>query len=67
MEKSFCYFRLIIHVAFSEVLDFGYPQNTDPGVLKTFITQQGIKTAVSLIFFSFFIWGCLSCCQFTTL
>lgn len=25
--------------------DFGYPQNTDTGVLKTFITQQGIKSA----------------------
>ncbi|CEF71448.1 AP-50 [Strongyloides ratti] len=30
---------------FDEILDFGYPQNTDPGVLKTFITQQGIRTA----------------------
>lgn len=30
---------------FSEILDFGYPQNTDTGVLKTFITQQGIKSA----------------------
>jgi AP-2 complex subunit mu-1 len=28
-----------------EILDFGYPQNSDTGVLKTFITQQGIKTA----------------------
>lgn len=27
-----------------EILDFGYPQNTDTGVLKTFITQQGIRT-----------------------
>lgn len=26
-------------------MDFGYPQNTDTGVLKTFITQQGIKSA----------------------
>jgi AP-2 complex subunit mu-1 len=25
-------------------LDFGYPQNTDSGVLKTFITQQGVKS-----------------------
>jgi len=25
-------------------LDFGYPQNTDTGVLKTFITQQGVKS-----------------------
>lgn len=30
---------------FIEILDFGYPQNTDTGVLKTFITQQGIKSA----------------------
>ena len=35
-----CYFRL-----FTEILDFGYPQNSDTGVLKTFITQQGIKSA----------------------
>ncbi|KAK6012389.1 hypothetical protein OSTOST_22465, partial [Ostertagia ostertagi] len=28
-----------------EIVDFGYPQNTDPGVLKTFITQQGVRTA----------------------
>jgi hypothetical protein len=28
----------------SEILDSGYPQNTDTGVLKTFITQQGIRT-----------------------
>lgn len=28
----------------SEILDFGYPQNSDTGVLKTFITQQGVKS-----------------------
>lgn len=28
----------------SEILDFGYPQNSDTGVLKTFITQAGIKS-----------------------
>lgn len=33
----------------SEILDFGYPQNTDTGILKTFITQQGIKSQVSSI------------------
>jgi hypothetical protein len=26
-------------------LMFRYPQNTDTGVLKTFITQQGVKSA----------------------
>ena len=25
-------------------MDFGYPQNTDVGILKTFITQQGVKS-----------------------
>jgi Adaptor complexes medium subunit family. len=28
----------------SEILDFGYPQNSDTGVLKTFILQQGVKS-----------------------
>ena len=31
---------------FPEILDFGYPQKTDSGILKTFITQQGIKATV---------------------
>ena len=31
---------------FLEILDFGYPQNTDTGILKTFITQQGVKSQV---------------------
>jgi AP-2 complex subunit mu-1 len=25
-------------------LDFGYPQNSDVGILKTYITQQGVKS-----------------------
>ena len=41
-RSSTCARRLI-----AEVLDFGYPQNTDTGILKTFIVQQGIKTQVS--------------------
>lgn len=32
-------------LCFLEILDFGYPQNCDTGVLKTFITQQGVKSA----------------------
>lgn len=28
------------------MVDFGYPQKTDVGILKTFITQQGIKSTV---------------------
>lgn len=36
---------LIFHCSLAEILDFGYPQNCDTGVLKTFITQQGVKSA----------------------
>lgn len=36
---------LTFYFNYIEILDFGYPQNTDTGVLKTFITQQGIKSA----------------------
>lgn len=35
---------LLVH---TEILDFGYPQNSETGALKTFITQQGIKGQVS--------------------
>ncbi|KAI3384984.1 hypothetical protein SNEBB_005160 [Seison nebaliae] len=34
---------VLIYELLDEVLDYGYPQNTDSGVLKSFITQQGIK------------------------
>jgi AP-2 complex subunit mu-1 len=36
-ELRFCFILI-------EILDFGYPQNTDTGILKTFITQQGVKS-----------------------
>ncbi|CAJ0580256.1 unnamed protein product, partial [Mesorhabditis spiculigera] len=36
---------VLIYELLDEILDFGYPQNTDPGVLNTFITQQGVRTA----------------------
>lgn len=32
----------------AEILDFGYPQNSETGALKTFITQQGIKGQVRM-------------------
>lgn len=46
-DRNYSCFRELIAIVIlvSEILDFGYPQNTDTGVLKTFITQQGIKTA----------------------
>ena len=38
-----CVFCTCVH---TEILDFGYPQNSETGALKTFITQQGIKGQV---------------------
>jgi len=35
---------VLIYELLDEILDFGYPQNTDTGVLKTFITQAGVKS-----------------------
>lgn len=40
-----CDFCLNFQYLLTEILDFGYPQNCDTGVLKTFITQQGVKSA----------------------
>uniref|UniRef100_A0AAQ4S4B1 MHD domain-containing protein n=1 Tax=Gasterosteus aculeatus aculeatus TaxID=481459 RepID=A0AAQ4S4B1_GASAC len=38
---------VLIYELLDEILDFGYPQNSETGALKTFITQQGIKGQVS--------------------
>ncbi|XP_074655145.1 AP-2 complex subunit mu [Tubulanus polymorphus] len=35
---------VLIYELLDEILDFGYPQNTDTGILKTYITQQGVKS-----------------------
>ncbi len=32
---------VIVYELLDEVLDFGYPQTTEPAVLKSYITQQG--------------------------
>ncbi|EPY82362.1 AP-2 complex subunit mu isoform 2 [Camelus ferus] len=55
---------VLIYELLDEILDFGYPQNSETGALKTFITQQGIKSQeestwalfqdTGLIAFSFF-------------
>lgn len=37
----------LIYELLDEVLDYGYPQSTDPDALKLFITQQGLSTAAS--------------------
>lgn len=31
----------------TEILDFGYPQNTDPDTLKMYITTEGVKSAIA--------------------
>ncbi|VEL36928.1 unnamed protein product [Protopolystoma xenopodis] len=36
---------VLIYELLDEIIDFGYPQNTDTGILKTLITQAGIRTA----------------------
>lgn len=38
----------LISLFCAEILDFGYPQNSETGALKTFITQQGIKGQVRM-------------------
>lgn len=35
---------VLIYELLDEILDFGYPQNSDTGILKTYITQQGVKS-----------------------
>ncbi|XP_779903.1 AP-2 complex subunit mu [Strongylocentrotus purpuratus] len=36
---------VLIYELLDEILDYGYPQNTDTGMLKTYIIQQGIKSS----------------------
>lgn len=35
---------VLVYELLDEILDYGYPQKTDSSVLKTYITQQGIRT-----------------------
>eukprot|EP00730_Choanoeca_flexa_P017736 TRINITY_DN8574_c0_g1_i3.p1 TRINITY_DN8574_c0_g1~~TRINITY_DN8574_c0_g1_i3.p1 ORF type:complete len:439 (+),score=118.44 TRINITY_DN8574_c0_g1_i3:67-1383(+) len=37
----------LIYELLDEILDYGYPQSTDPDALKLFITQQGLNTGAS--------------------
>jgi len=34
-------------IAFTEILDFGYPQNTETDTLKMYITTEGVKSAIA--------------------
>ncbi|KAI5299594.1 heme peroxidase, partial [Ascosphaera pollenicola] len=40
---------VLIYELLDEILDFGYPQNTDTDTLKMYITTEGVKTGTSLI------------------
>ena len=42
-----CTLTLSLFLWNAEIADYGYPQKTDTAILKTFITQQGIKTQAS--------------------
>ncbi|CAI8040727.1 AP-2 complex subunit mu [Geodia barretti] len=35
---------VLIYELLDEILDYGYPQKTDSGILKTYITQQGVRS-----------------------
>jgi AP-2 complex subunit mu-1 len=45
-EEKLFNFLIILMIILIEILDFGYPQNSDVGILKTYITQQGVKSQV---------------------
>ena len=34
-------------VEFAEIMDFGYPQNLSPEILKLYITQEGVRSPFS--------------------
>ncbi|KZZ96348.1 AP-2 complex subunit mu-1 [Ascosphaera apis ARSEF 7405] len=40
---------VLIYELLDEILDFGYPQNTDTDTLKMYITTEGVKTGNSLM------------------
>ncbi|RHZ49256.1 AP-2 complex subunit mu [Aspergillus thermomutatus] len=38
---------VLIYELLDEILDFGYPQNTDSDTLKMYITTEGVKSAIA--------------------
>jgi AP-2 complex subunit mu-1 len=56
-KKKACAILRTVNYIFchEEILDFGYPQNSDVGILKTYITQQGVKSQVSNFIRVFFL------------
>ena len=42
---------LILHSWFAEILDFGYPQNSEIDTLKMYITTESIKSEMAVVCF----------------
>lgn len=42
-----CIEVLLICILFVEIMDFGYPQNLSPEILKLYITQEGVRSPFS--------------------
>jgi len=38
---------VLIYELLDELIDYGYPQNSEVGVIKTFITQTGVKASIN--------------------
>lgn len=39
----------ILFIALTEILDFGYPQNTEIDALKMYITTESIKSEMAVV------------------
>ena len=46
------YLVVFVSQCYIEILDYGYPQKTDSGILKTYITQQGIRAQVCPVMYT---------------
>ncbi|KAG8071933.1 hypothetical protein GUJ93_ZPchr0006g44067 [Zizania palustris] len=42
-----CAFKFVVEELLDEIMDFGYPQNLSPEILKLYITQEGVRSPFS--------------------
>jgi len=42
-------YGIMIFFFFIEILDFGYPQNSEPETLKLYITTEGVKSEKAVV------------------
>jgi len=50
IEKKYLSFKWVNDyylLFFAEIMDFGYPQNLSPEILKLYITQEGVRSPFS--------------------